>query len=88
MFNATGSLTINGLEDADLVKLLEIKMRHEQALNYSPQQMQPQRVQTPQGVREFYNNVVLSWNGEQGLAAVQEAIETLLRKEDARAQAQ
>lgn len=88
MFNVTGNLVLNGLEDADLVKLLQIKMRHEQFLNYSPQQMQPQRQQTPQGGREWYNNVTLGWNGEQGLVAVQEAIEILLRKEDAKAQAQ
>lgn len=41
MINPTGNLVLNGITDAELVKILEVKMRHEHSLNFNPQQMQP-----------------------------------------------
>ncbi len=40
MTNPTGNLVLNGITDAELVKILEVKMRHEHSLNFNPQQMQ------------------------------------------------
>ena len=83
MTNMNGSLTLNGLSDADLVKLLDIKIRHEKSLNFNPQQMQLAYVQTQRGQQEqVYNNAVLTWSNEQGLEAVQEIVRTLLKKEE------
>jgi hypothetical protein len=41
MLSPTGNLVLNGITDAELVKILEVKMRHEHSLNFNPQQMQP-----------------------------------------------
>lgn len=82
MINLNGSLTLNGLSDKDLVKLLEIKIHHEKSLSFNPQQMQLTSFQTQQGPLQVYNNVVLSWSNEQGLEAVQQIVHTLLRKEE------
>lgn len=87
MINMNGSLTLNGLTDKDLVKLLEIKIRHEKYFNFNPQAMQLVNIQTQSGPQQLYNNAVLSWSNEQGLEAVQEAVRTLLKKEE-KAQAQ
>ena len=38
---SNGNLVLNGVTDAELVKILEVKMRHEHTLNFNPQQMQP-----------------------------------------------
>ena len=40
MLNPNGALVINGLQDAELVKILEVKMHHENSLTFNPQQMQ------------------------------------------------
>jgi hypothetical protein len=83
VINMNGSLTLNGLTDKDLVKLLDIKIRHEQSLNFNPQQMQLTNIQTQTGVQQVYNNVVLAWSNERGLEAVQEIVRNLLKKEEA-----
>jgi len=83
VINMNGSLTLNGLTDKDLVKLLDIKIRHEKSLNFNPQQMQLTNIQTQAGQQQVYNNVVLGWANEQGLEGVQEIVHTLLKKEEA-----
>jgi hypothetical protein len=73
-----GAVAINGVSDQDLVKILEVKIKHEKVLNFSPQQMQPQ--QGPAG--QTYNNVNLNWSAEGGLKAVHEIISILLKMEE------
>jgi hypothetical protein len=82
VINMNGSLILNGLTDKDLVKLLDIKIRHEKSLNFNPQQMQLTNMQTQTGQQQVYNNVVLGWSNEQGLEGVQEIVRTLLKKEE------
>lgn len=86
-----GNLMLNGISDAELVKILEVKMRHESSLNFNPQQMQvnpppqqPGRPAPPQPgkIVQTYNNVVLAWSSENGLEAVQEIVHFLLKKEE------
>jgi hypothetical protein len=79
MANFSGSVTINGINDAELVTILEIKMRHEKSLNFNPQQLQPAAISP--GVAG-YNNAILHWNSEEGLEAVRQIILTLLKKEE------
>lgn len=83
MHNTTGSITINGITDKELVKILEIKIKHEGKFNFNPQQLQPNG-QRPQGQETVYNNASFNWNSEQGLAAVHEVISYLLKKEERR----
>jgi hypothetical protein len=88
---SNGNLVLNGVSDAELVKILEVKMRHESHLGFNPQQMQPnpappqpgRPTQPQQGKQvQTYNNVVLAWASENGLEAVQEIVHFLLRKEE------
>lgn len=82
-----GNLVLNGITDPELVKILEIKIRHEGTLNFNPQQMQSTASNAGGKQIPIYNNVVLHWLNEQGLEAVQEVVHTLLKKEE-KAQAQ
>lgn len=81
MVNPTGSITVNGITDSELVKILEIKIHHEGKFNFNPQQLQllPNR---PPNTPTIYNNAVFSWNSEQGLEAVSDIIRYLLKKEE------
>jgi|GEM_PF-6909030 hypothetical protein len=85
MVNPTGTITVNGITDSELVKILEIKIHHEGHFTFNPQQLQPQQVNRGNGRTEtYYNNAFFSWNSEQGLAAVHEVLNFLLKKEERR----
>jgi hypothetical protein len=83
VINPTGSLTINGVTDQELVKLLDIKIRHESSIGFNPQQMHTAQTATPQPGKPVpvYNNVILTWVNANGLEAVREVLDTLLKKE-------
>jgi hypothetical protein len=74
-----GTVVLNGINDKDLVKILEVKIRHERIVQFNPQQMQV--VGTQQGT-QIYNNVVLNWQNEEGLKAVHQVISILLGREE------
>ncbi|HEX9224842.1 MAG TPA: hypothetical protein VF860_16035 [Candidatus Acidoferrales bacterium] len=74
----TGQVVINGVNDKDLVKILEVKIKHERSLQLNPQQLQV--VGTSQPNVMVYNNVVLGWQNEDGLEAVHSIISILLKK--------
>lgn len=76
----TGSVIINGVNDKDLVKILDVKIKHETTLMFNPQQMQVLTQGNPP--RQFYNNVNLNWQNEDGLEAVHQIISILLKKEE------
>ncbi len=81
----TGTVVINGITDSELVRILEVKIRHEGKFTFNPQQLQPQQTVVGGGkVETFYNNASFSWNAEQGLAAVHEILGFLLKKEERR----
>jgi hypothetical protein len=71
----SGTLTMNGVSDHDLLIVLEVKLKHEGKLIFNPQQMQA-GVQGNPPV-STYNNVVLSWNGSTGLNALIEILRRL-----------
>lgn len=84
----TGTVIINGIDDQQLRTLLTVKIEHEQALVFNPNQLQPithsrsqphQPGQPPaQPMQEQrYNNAVLTWNNEAGLKAVKEVLDRL-----------
>jgi hypothetical protein len=77
----SGSVTINGLSDQDLVKILEVKIKYEKELYFNPQQLQPVQQQPPHGAAQIYNNAMFNWNNEKGLEAVHKIISILLKKE-------
>jgi len=79
--NMNGTITINGVYDPQLETILRVKERHEASVRFNPQQMQPMQQPivrpgyppqpTPPGnIGEGYNNVVINWDGEDGLAGI------------------
>jgi len=88
MANFTGSLTINGISDSDLVRIFEIKLKHEKSLAFNPQQLQTAMTQqhpghNPQPIQpQQYNNALFGWQNEDGLEAVHQIISMLLKKEE------
>jgi len=91
VFNPTGNVVVNGITDEELVKILEIKIKHEKSLTFNPQQLQPvpfsaggpPRPGQPQQPAHlaYYNNATFGWNGEDGLEAVHKIVSMLLKKE-------
>jgi hypothetical protein len=81
MVNPTGSITVNGITDIELVKILEIKIHHEGKFAFNPQQLQLAPNRAPNAVT-VYNNAIFQFNSEQGLEAVSEIIRYLLKKEE------
>jgi len=84
MLNPTGTVVVNGITDAELVKILEIKIRHEGHFTFNPQQLQPVPAQGGRPATAAYNNAYFTWSTEQGLAAVHEIVGYLLKKEERR----
>jgi hypothetical protein len=76
-----GTLVLNGITDPELVKILDVKIRHENSLNFNPQQMQVAQASVGGKIISSYNNVALVWANEDGLEAVQEIVHFLLKKE-------
>jgi hypothetical protein len=98
-----GQLILNGIDDSQLEIIIRVKIAHEGALQFHPQQMQesggqpffppgaprppfPPGMQPPFGVPQpppqpnagsTYNNVMLFWHGDEGLAAIVELLHRL-----------
>jgi len=88
MVNPNGSLVLNGISDKELVKILEVKIQHENSLTFNPQQLGTVNANVGGKSVPTYNNVVLGWAQENGLEAVQEIVHFLLRKEEEKAKVQ
>jgi hypothetical protein len=78
MVNVSGTMTLNGITDPELVKILEVKIKHEKSFFFQPNQLQPQPAQGPNP--NYYNNVYFNWNNVDGLEAAHEVISFLLNK--------
>jgi hypothetical protein len=83
MLNPSGQLVLNGITDPELVKILDIKIKNEVVLNFNPAQMQSGVSNLGGKQTHLYNNVVLGWTSEQGLQAIQDLVQILLKKEEA-----
>jgi len=92
MTNVTGSITLNGVTDAEMARIWETKAKHGNKFNFvpgfQPVPPQPQRPGYPPQPQQHhpevvtYNNVTFVWNDAEGLAIVHEVISYLLRKEE------
>jgi hypothetical protein len=85
MVNPTGNVLVNGITDEELVKILEIKIKHERSLTFTPQQLQPVAASTQPNQPQhpsYYNNANFGWQGQEGLEAVHSIISMLLKKEE------
>ena len=81
MLNCTGTITINGITDRELIQILESKMRNEGKVNFSPSALQ---IQNKPGQETAYNNAILVWTSEEGFKAVHEIIGVLLKTQPLR----
>jgi|SRR6516165_8621564 len=77
MVNCTGTITLNGVTDRELIQILESKMRNEGKFSFSPSALQ---IQNKPNQETAYNNAILVWTNEDGLKAVHEIIGVLLNK--------
>ena len=80
---ATGSITLNGISDKEMVRIWEYKAKDGNKFTFLPNQLQP--VNNPQNSNQFtgiYNNVVFSWKDDSGLHIVHEILGFLLKKEE------
>jgi hypothetical protein len=68
----TGNVTLHGITDAQLIKILKVKEKDKQVA-FNPQSMQP--VQSNAG--SSYNNVIISWQND-GLKTVRDLLSELL----------
>lgn len=75
----SGSLTLNGMTDEDLIKILEVKAKNEQLLEFNPHLTQPVNLVTPPGQRAIprYNNVIVNWRSEEGAHLVADLLRQL-----------
>lgn len=69
----SGTITMNGITDQELVKILDAKIRHEGRFTFNPQQLQVANV----GGKMVYNNAVLVWSTEETLKIVLELLTEL-----------
>lgn len=75
----TGSITLNGVSDAEMAKVFELKAKHGPALLFNPQHVQPIVNSNPPA----YNNVQFSWSTADGFHLVHEVVSALAKKEAA-----
>jgi hypothetical protein len=78
MVNPSGSITMNGITDQEMVRIWEFKAKNEGAFNFNPQQFQVVSIQG----QTYNNNVTFHWPGEAGLKVVHEILGYLLKKEE------
>jgi hypothetical protein len=80
-----GTITFNDVYDHQLEIIIRVKEKHESSVKLNPQQMQPINrgpgypppTPTPSSSGQGYNNVVVGWDGEDGLGAVTEMLHRL-----------
>lgn len=72
----SGSVTINGINDKELIIVLEVKERHEGKMGFNPQQMQAANT-AGNPLKQIYNNVILTWQEHVGLDGVKEILHRL-----------
>ena len=67
-----GNISLNGISDATLIKILQTKEKHAAALTFNPQTMQVVKPnpQTPQ----TYSNVNIGWSDKNALSGVIEIL--------------
>jgi hypothetical protein len=71
-----GTITLNGVTEAQAAKILEFKTKNEGKFNFNLAQAQQSQANA-QGV-VTYNGATLSWNTDANLSVVLELVQSLL----------
>jgi hypothetical protein len=77
MPQVTGSITLNGITDAQLIKILQVKEKNAN-FTFNPQQMQTGQINEGGQMKSIYNNVVISWGAGEGLKTVRDLLNDLI----------
>jgi len=77
MPSASGSIAMNGINDPELIKILQAKAK-DPDVGFNPQVMQAIQVNEGGQKRSFYNNVMLTWSSGNGLKTVRDILTELL----------
>jgi hypothetical protein len=82
-----GSLTLNGISDAQLDTIVRVKEQHEGAIDFNPQQLQPTGrppfpgqpfpPQPQQAGQSIYNDAIVSWHSDEGIGVILELLHRL-----------
>lgn len=81
----SGQITINGINDKELIAILQVKERYEGSVQFQPNMLQPGQPQPqrpgqatqPYAGKQLYNNVILGFGDEKGLQGIREILNTL-----------
>ena len=79
MLNCTGTITLNGISDRELIQILESKIRNEGKFTFNPQLLQLNQARTAQ--ETSYNNAIFTWTSEEGLKAIHDITGLLLNEQ-------
>jgi hypothetical protein len=74
----SGQLILHGVEDTDLISILEMKKQHPSLFYLN---LQPIQTQLKPDAGEIYNNVIVVWDHVDGLAAIVELLNRLTREQ-------
>lgn len=82
MINPKGALILDGITDAELIKILEVKEKHEKTVDFQPQGIKPQPgpATGPNAGRKYHNDVRLDCREHDGLKAAHEILGRLLEE--------
>jgi len=72
----SGTVTVNGISDKEVVMILELKERHPGKFNFGLQQLQPTNLpgNPPTSV---YNNAVFTWSSHETFEIIMEILHRL-----------
>jgi hypothetical protein len=79
MLSCTGTITLNGITDRELIQILESKIKNEGKFSFNPQLLQLNMGRTSQ--ETSYNNAIFTWTNQEGLMAIHEIIGLLLKEQ-------
>jgi hypothetical protein len=79
MLTCTGTITLNGITDRELIQILESKIRNEGKFTFNPQLLQLNQGRT--SPETCYNNAIFTWTNEEGLRAIHDITGLLLREQ-------
>jgi hypothetical protein len=66
----SGSVTLNGITDKQLVTVLEAKIHHENDVFFDPRHVQQTAMPAPNQTKTVNNNVIVTWRTDVGFKAV------------------
>jgi hypothetical protein len=78
MLSCTGTITLNGITDRELIQILESKIRNDGKFTFNPQLLQLNQGRT--SGETSYNNAIFTWTNEEGLRAIHDITGLLLKE--------